>query len=158
MIRCDPMGICSWSYRLTGAAAEQTATLVIYWPGEQGAIATPNGNYQVHKPRMLGGVWQLELNGDVVAVAEKPNPFTRRFEIKSGAGSAVLEADSPFSRNMVLAAPDGKSGLIAPAHPFTRRATMEETGLPFELQCFAFWLSVILWRRAANNSAAAPAT
>lgn len=157
MIRCDPMGICSWNYRLTGAATEQTANIIIYWPGEQGAIATPSGSFQVHKPGMLGGVWQLELNGIVVAVAEKPNPFTRRIEIKSGEVTAVLEAESPFSRNMRLSAPDGKSGLIAPAHPFTRRATMEETGLPFDLQCFAFWLSVILWRRAANNNAAAPA-
>ncbi|MCX7009741.1 MAG: hypothetical protein NTY53_21280 [Kiritimatiellaeota bacterium] len=158
MIRCDPMGICSWNYRLTGEAEEQTATIEIYWPGEQGAITTPSVHYQVVKLGMFSGTWQLGLNGKIVAMAEKPNPLTRRFEIKFGEETAILEAESPLSRIMVLSTPDGKSGVITPAHPFTRRATMEDTGLPFELHCFAFWLSAILWRRAANSSAAAPAT
>lgn len=154
MIRCDPIGICSWTFRLTGATPDEAATIRFQWVSEEGTIHTPRTCYQVVKLSMFSGTWQLEQDEAVVAVARKRNPFVRRFEIEYGNRCAVLEAETALSRVMKLSTPNA-GGYIAPAHPFTRRGTIEVVGIPFEIQCFAFWLTALIWRRAASSSAAA---
>jgi hypothetical protein len=151
MIECLPIGICAWNYRLTGATPDETARLTFDWLSEQGEIRTLGASYLVSKVGIFSGTWQLEREDEVVAVARKLNPFTRIFEIEFRGGIAVLEAESPFFRAMVLRMPDGEGGSIRPVHPLTRRATMEMAGVPFEIQCFAFWLTALMWRRAANS-------
>jgi hypothetical protein len=158
MIRCDPIGICSWTFRLTGTTSDETATIRFRWVSEEGTIDTPRAHYQVAKSGMFSGIWQLEQDGAVVAVARKRNPFLRRFEIEYDDQCAVLEAQTALSRVMKLSTPNAGGGYIAPAHPFTRRGTIEVVGIPFEIQCFAFWLTALLWKRDSSSDAGASAS
>lgn len=152
MIACDPVWLFSWNYQVKGSAAGETARIERRWFSEQGAIETPRARYQIVKQGIFSGTWHLERDETVVAVARKPNPLTRRFEITFAGQFAVLEAQSMFSRAMRLTTPNGAGGSIVPLHPFTRRATMDLPGIPFDIQCFALWLTVLMWRRAAKNN------
>lgn len=154
MVACNPLGLFSWNYRLTGPTPDESATVEFQWLSEQGLISTPRGQYRVSKSGILSGSWILSQGGKPMADARKPNPFTRRFEIDFGDRSAVLEPESALFRPMILTMPDGGGGRIAPLHPFTRRATMDMAGVPFHMQCFAFWLAALMWKRAASSSAA----
>ena len=44
---------------------------------------------------------------------------------------------------------------IAPDHGFTRRASITGEWSDFRVVAFAFFLTVITWKRAANNNGAA---
>jgi hypothetical protein len=158
MIRCDPIGICSWAFRLTGPTSDEAATIRFRWVSEEGTIDTPKACYHVAKLGMFSGTWQLERDGAVAAVARKRNPLLRRFEIEYDGRRAVLEAQTALSRVMILNTPNAGGGTIAPAHPFTRRGTIEVVGIPFEIQCFAFWLTALIWKRDSSSDAGASAS
>jgi hypothetical protein len=84
----------------------------------------------------------------------KRNALTRSFDIHARSGQYSLEAASFAMRSMVFRGPGG-SATIAPAHAFTRRAIIDGSCPDFEIMCFAFWLTALTWRRAANNNTAA---
>lgn len=154
MISCTPAGFCSWDFRLRGTAPGEVATITFQWFTEQGTIETPGACFQVVKPGLLKGEWQFERDGAVAAVGRKTSPFARRFEIEFDGQAAVLEAESAFGRAMRLTTPGG-GGRIAPLHAFTRRATITVSGVPFHIQCVAFWLTALTWRRSAEANAPA---
>ncbi len=122
--------------------------------GEGGEIIVDGSALEVRKGGWLSGEWSLLHFAHPVLVAHKPSAFRRRFEFSGPAGSGVLEAISPFGRTMQLDAP-GAQCRIVPAHIFTRRATIEGRFEDFRVVAFAFWLTALLWRRAArsNNNA-----
>jgi hypothetical protein len=82
---------------------------------------------------------------------QKTNPLTRTFEISGAFGSAELRAQSAIGRTMVADGPD-LSFTITPEHAFTRRATISGSWIDFKIVSFAFWLTIITWRRAANSN------
>lgn len=121
---------------------------------EQGTIEIEGREFAVRKHGFASGTWSLESGGQVLLTARKSNPFTRTFVISGHDTSAELRAGSPFTRGMVLTGRNTDCR-IEPRHPFTRRATIVGSCPDPVLTCFAFWLTVVTWRRAANSSAGA---
>ena len=152
MIRCQPKGICSWNFFLEGDG--HRASLDFNWLSEQGAIIADGTPFDVQKHGVFSGQWTLNHAGKQIATAQKSTVFTRTFEILAPDGTLVLRAESPFGRSFRIERSGEVIATIAPVHPFTRRATIA-TGVPdgdFTTISFSFWLVVITWRRAANNS------
>lgn len=154
MIHCQPKGICSWNFFLEGDG--HRASLAFNWLSEQGTITADRTTYEVHKHGAFSGQWTLDQAGKQVVTAQKSNAFARTFEIQALDESLVLRAESPFGRSFRIERLDEVIARIAPVHPFTRRATIEKRGPDddFTTIAFSFWLVVITWRRAANNSSA----
>lgn len=148
MILCLPKGLCSWNFDVTENG--HSASVQLNWMGEQGSITIDGNRHEVLKHGVFSGQWTLEANSTTMATARKPNPFTRSFELTTSLGTVALRAESAFGRTMVLEGA-GFNGVIAPAHSFTRRASITGEVPDFQIACFAFWLTALLWRRAAQS-------
>ena len=160
MLTCLPMSLCSGNYRISGAAAGP-GTLTFFWMSEQGEIVMGSDTCSVRKHGIASGTWTLELEGKVIARAEKPSAMFRQFDIHFEGRQFELRAISAFARSFELSEGGRQVGTIAPAHAFTRRASVDcEDSVPEWVQLFAFWLVALMWRRAKNssNSAAAAST
>jgi hypothetical protein len=151
MIECLPNGVCSWNYSLRGDG--HRAELEFAWAGESGAMVVDGARFVIEKGGMLSGLWNLRRGGKVVARGEKRNAFQRSFDVMGEAGRFELGAESFAGRTMVMSG-GGCRAVMAPHHPFTRRATIEGRLPEFEMVCFGFWLTVLTWRRAASHAAA----
>jgi len=149
MIRCTPIGICSWNYQLEGAGCSARTELNLM--GESGRLFAGTSIHEVVKQGFMSGTWMLVRNGAGIASARKPNPFMRTFAIEGVGGVCMLEARSAMGRTMLFSGP-GISCEITPEHPFTRRANITGQWNDFTTVAFAFWLTSLLWRRAASNS------
>jgi hypothetical protein len=159
MIYCSPRGICSWNYLLDGEGHRAEAGF--NWAGEQGRLMVDGRLLEVRKIGWLSGKWELVEGSFVLGRAEKSSAFRRSFELTSPrGGQGLLKAVSSFGRSMKLTGSDANC-VISPVHVFTRRATIEGEIRDFRTVAFAFWLTVLIWRRqsAANhngNAAAIP--
>jgi len=151
MIRCLPKGICSWDFNLDGEGHH--ASLEFNWLGEQGAIIADDVRLEVRKHGALSGHWTLEEGEEPIASAQKTSAFTRTFEIREGEDTLLLQAESALCRRFRLERSGEVMATIAPDHAFTRRATIETPGEKWDFRtvCFAFWLVVLMWRRAARS-------
>lgn len=119
--------------------------------GEYGSLTVNGARHEVRKPGWLSGEWELVGDSSVLIHAKKISAFRRTFELTgTGGEQAVLQAPSAFSRSMELVG-NGANCLITPVHAFTRRATIEGEIRDFRTVAFAFWLTVLLWRRATNS-------
>jgi hypothetical protein len=152
VIECNPQGICSRDYYLSGDG--HNGSVEFDWIGEQGSMNLDGKFYQVSKDGFFESVWTLTAGSQVVATARKLSIFSRSIEIQSASGTLLLEKATLFSRAMTLQGPRCNC-LIAPAHPFTRRATIEGQWHDFAEVAFGFWLTAILWKRQRNSSSAA---
>lgn len=148
MIRCIPKGLCSWNFDID--AKGYSATIEFNWMGEQGAITIDGESYDVRKHGAFSGRWTMDSNTKTVATAQKPSAFTRSFELATSSGTVVLRARSAFGRTMLLEGA-GFDAVIAPVHSFTRRASIAGEVSDIRIACFAFWLTVLLWRRDAQS-------
>lgn len=149
MIDCHPQGICSWSFSLNGEGWQASLRMEPF--GEQGSIRIGWQNFDIRKHGFASGLWTAEIGGQAVLTAQKGNPFSRTIEITGPHIRATLQPTSVFSRTMMLVGTDTNCQ-IAPRHPFTRRATITGRSGDVPLTCFAFWLTTVLWRRAARNN------
>lgn len=149
MIECLPCGICSWNYDLSGDG--HRAETILRLLGEQGELGVDGESFSVVKEGVWSGCWRLESASGVLFTAQKSSAFMRTFEISGRAGGAVLSADSAFKRAMRLEG-DQANVTIRPVHAFTRRAVITGEAQDFRLVAFAFWLTALLWRRAASNN------
>lgn len=149
MIECLPAGIGSWNYLLRGDGQE--ARIEFNWMGEQGRLRVGDEEFRIEKDGLFSGSWRMESDQGTLFTALKSSAFTRTFEIAGRGVHSTLHAASAFGRTMILDS-GGQQSVIAPAHPFTRRASMSETCGDFHLAAFAFWLTGLIWRRAANSS------
>lgn len=118
---------------------------------EQGELIIDQVRHEVVKPSPFVGEWSLMDTEGLVFSAKKLGIFTRGIEIHGRDGAFNLGALSAFGRTMTVDGP-GTSFQLAPDHPFTRRASVEGTWQDFRLVCFSFWLTSILWRRAARSN------
>lgn len=150
MIRCIPKGLCSWNFDIAGSG--HFASTQLNWLGEQGSMTIDGEHYDIRKDSLFRGHWTLDANSTTIASGQKSTAFTRTFELETAAGVVVLRAHSAFGRTMLLEGA-GFDGVIAPAHMFTRRATISGQVPDFRTACFAFWLTALLWRRTAKNNA-----
>ena len=152
MIRCIPKGICSWNFSLVGD--DHHATLEFNWGSEQGNITVDEMPFKVRKHGMLSGHWSLDRGEEQVVSGKKTTAFTRTFEIQDSVDNLVLLAESTFTRSFRVERSGNVIAKIYPDHSFTRRATIDTFAqyLNFTTMAFSFWLVVLTWRRAQNNS------
>ena len=143
MITCKPTGFFSWTFRLTGSTPKETASVAFPRFHKQGYIQTSDANYKVIEPGPLGRNWLLEQNGETVAIAINDG---RRFTIEYNGVSAVLDSPSPQSKIMTLTSSDGGRGRIEHTRLFKQQLTMDIAGVPFQIQCLAFYLAVQIIR------------
>lgn len=151
MIRCLPVAICSWKFRLESAAG--TARIEHAWMTEQGMIELGGARFDICKHGLASGHWTLEHGGLVAASAQKTSMFTRTFEVQAAGEAYVLRAQSALGRSFNVEQEGRVVATIAPDHPFTRRSriTMVAGELDLITAAFLFWLAVLTWKRAANN-------
>jgi hypothetical protein len=149
MIECLPASVCSWNYLLRGNGHE--ARVDFNWMGEQGRLWIDSQEYRIEKDGLFSGSWRMLSDQGTLFTARKTSPFTRTFEIAGNSIQANLHAASAFGRTMILDS-GGEQSVIAPAHPFTRRASMSGICGDFRLAAFGFWLTGLAWRRAAHSS------
>jgi hypothetical protein len=149
MVQCTPLGICSWSFRLEGEGHGGVTELNSF--GESGVVLVDGVSMAVQKLSFLTGEWQVRAGGMKVASAFKPSALLRFIEGEGPSGNFTLEAQSAISRVMLLRMGDGGQLQISPVHPFTRRASIQGEFHDFTTVCFGFWLTAMLWRRAASN-------
>jgi hypothetical protein len=152
MLTCLPKSLCSWDYRIRGAAAGDGA-VTFNWLSEQGTISLGGVALNVLKQGWLSGKWTLESEAGAYAVAIKPSALFRSFDVEAGEQKFKVAAASTFGRTFEITEAGRTLGTIRPAHPFTRRAFVECDASVSELvQLFAFWLAALTWRRAAKNN------
>ncbi len=157
MIRCLPKGLCSWNFDLDGEGHH--ADLDFNWLGEQGAISIDGTVFDVCKHGIASGHWTLNQAGEELVTAQKVSAFFRTFELQDRDRTLVLRAEAAFGRSFRIDASNDLIATIVPDHAFTRRATIEihTQGCEFTTLSFAFWLTVLTWRRAAKNNSGAGA-
>jgi hypothetical protein len=154
MLRALPKSLFSWDYAVLDGQQPVADIEVSFW-GERGRLRVQDASYDVRREGWLGA-FVLEADGSVVARAEKSSPFLRSFAIEHAGRSYTLRARSPFERTFLLEQGSRAIGSVSPEGMFTRRARAdlpEDLALP--LRVFMIWLALILWKRAANASAAA---
>ncbi|MCC5850005.1 MAG: hypothetical protein JJU29_18110 [Verrucomicrobia bacterium] len=149
MINATPMGLCSWNFTLQGEDL-QGETYINFF-SESGSIRLNQENYEVKKQGMLSGQWDLVHRGAVLVTAQKGNPFSRTIQFTAPGAEHSLRAESMVGRTMVLESP-GAQIHISPEHPFTRRATLSSSGPDPKVTLFAFWLTILMWKRASDSN------
>lgn len=123
--------------------------------GESGKIRLGPTDYWILKQGMFSGRWALQSGGSVWMEARKPSPMFRAFEIRSSEIMCRVQPVSPFGRTFKIYHGNRRVGIISPAHPFTRRATIRcAEEIPELMQLFSFWIVALLWRRASRNNSA----
>ena len=153
MIRCLPKGICSWDFLLEGDG--HRADLHFDLVREQGSMTADDTPYGIHKHGLFSGEWTLDRAGQgTVASAIKSSAFSRTFEVRHSLDSLLLRAESMLSRSFRVERSGLEYAKIITDHAFTRRATIEvlSDAYHFPTVGFAFWLVVLVWRRAASSS------
>jgi hypothetical protein len=153
MLRAIPKSWFSWNFSILEDDVE-VAGLDVAWMRERGQLTFIGGNeYDFYRQGWLSGLFLLEGDGTVLAQADKPNPFTRRFEVTFGSQTLTLVAQSPFTRAFDVYDGDRRIGSVYPDHCFTRKTTIDlPVDIPPPVKAFLFWLVALMWRRTAHNS------
>lgn len=152
MFTCLPRSLCSWDFRILGTSAEPAA-VTLHFLSEQGEIVYGPTRFAVRKHGWLSGHWSLESGERAYAEAQKRSAFVRAFEVREADTELTLRAESPLTRRYEILSGGSLLGTISPAHPFTRRASIDCASQVSEpAQLFCFWLVALTWRRAANRN------
>ncbi|MEM7758219.1 MAG: hypothetical protein AAF298_08855 [Cyanobacteria bacterium P01_A01_bin.40] len=152
-LTCLTESICSWNFFVAISDSDVAVSVKFNFMSEQGNITLDSSYYDI-KHTWLSGKWSLESDGKVIAIAIKPNPLTRFFEISyNNRKLLVLRAESSFTRSFAIEQDNKFLGTIKPMHPFTRRATVDcSSSVPIPVQISLFWLTVLMWKRAAETN------
>ena len=152
MLRAIPKGLFSWGFVILEDEAE-VAGLDVAWMRERGRLDIKGAEYSLYRQGWCSGLFVIEGAGTVLAQADKPNVFTRRFEATYDHHRLSLVAQSPFARAFSVYDADRQIGSIYPDHCFTRKTTIDlPDDIVLPVKAFLFWLVVLMWRRAKQNS------
>lgn len=152
MLRAIPRSLFSWDFSVFENDVE-VAGLEMNWMRERGMLDIEERKYNLYRQGWLSGLFVLENEGTVLAQAEKPNAFTRRFEVIFGHRKLSLAAQSPFTRAFGVYDGECQIGSIDPDCWFTRKTTIDlPDDIILPVKGFLFWLVVLMWRRAAKSS------
>ena len=155
-LRAEPKSVFSWGFSLFMGDVP-VATMDMAWLREGGAFVWQETEFTLTREHLWSGDFLLQTGGQILARATKPSPLLRRFDIHLGERTLRLEAVSAFTRRFRLVESDTVVGTVEPDHPFARRCTVDFPGdLIVPVDVFLFWLVALMWRRAANASAASP--
>lgn len=153
MLRALPAAWYSSAFRLVQADGREVGLLKSALWGERATFTVKDVTFELYRERLLGD-FVVTFEGVVLARAQKPSAFDRRFTLSFEEQSYTLEAASAFKRAFVLRDADGvEGGGIRPLNAFTRRAEIDvPEALPLPVQAFCFWLVLVLWNRSAAAS------
>jgi hypothetical protein len=117
------------------------------------AVLTIEGvRYEVYREGWMSRAFVLEQNAAIIARAEKPSAFFRRYLLRYADRTYTLEAASSFRRKFILLDGSQQIGSIAPISAFTREAAADlPDTLPLHLRAFIIWLAMMQWRRDRNG-------
>ncbi len=121
---------------------------------EAGRLILEEAVYPVYREGVFFGSFVLEHeDGAVLATAEKPSLFARRFDVEHDGSTYVLRMASRLRRRFVLIEGDREIGAIRPAHLFSRSALADlPDDLPLAVRIFMIWLVLLLWKRDMGNA------
>ena len=149
MIRCIPKGIFTNSFVLT--SEHERGQLSFHWLRQEGSLNIDGVDYEIRKTGIFNPEWTLERNGTTLLQAQRRGLVGRALTLTNTAGEVtILERGSVWRREMLLRG-EGWAATITPDHAFTYRSTISGEPANFRLACFAFWLTVMRWRRAAQQ-------
>ena len=124
------------------------ADVDISWWREQGTLTVEGVRYQMSRDGWMSGAFLLEREGSLVARAEKPSAFSRKFLVRYGDREYTLRGRSAFRRAFVLLDGSRQIGSIEPTGALTRKAMADlPASWPLPVRAFVIWLTMIQWRR-----------
>jgi hypothetical protein len=153
MLRAAPLAWYSSSFRLLHDGRE-AGVLKLAHVSERATFAVKDVRFEFYREGLLGD-FVLEFESAVLARAQKPSAFDRRYVLTVEERRYVLESESAFRRAFRLRSDDGEEALgrIAPEGLLTRVSEIDlPEALPLPVQAFCFWLVLVLWNRAAAAS------
>ena len=154
MLTAYPRSWLSWDFTLAKDGQALASIDLSSWR-EKGNIIVANATYRVYREGLCSGAFVLESNGTVVARASKPSAWTRRLVMEVGGAQFELKPLSAFGRGFRLLKGETTIGTLSPASMWNRRINVElPEYIPLPSRAFLVWLTVLLWRRAANAAAA----
>jgi hypothetical protein len=159
MLKAIPQGWFSWNFSVMDGA-QSVVDIQVSWWRERGRLTVQDQPYTVYRDGFLGvrGAFILESAGVIVARAEKPSAWRRCFRIEYAGRQYTLRATSAFRRAFHLLDGTNVIGSLTPEGSFTYRTTVDlPDALPLPVQVFMIWLTVLLWQRDEDASAAAAA-
>ena len=129
-------------------ASKPVADVDVSWWREKGTVTIEGVRYEAYRDGVLTGTFVLERNGAVIARAEKPSAFFRKYLVRHGDREYALNARSAFRRAFVLLDGTREIGTIEPASALTRGAIANlPDSWPLPIRAFVIWLTMIQWRR-----------
>ena len=153
MLTAIPRNWRTWDFALVDGGKSLAEIDMSSWR-ERGTLTISNEIYRVYRERLFTGAFVLESNGVVVARATKPSAWTRRLIVEFGGSEYELKSRSSFSRGFRLLKDGALIGTLSPSGIMSRRMNVELTEeLPLSLKAFVVWLTVLLWKRAAEAAA-----
>lgn len=149
MLHLRPLHWYSWDFKVF----EDDRPVAVFdrsWFREEGTLILEEAAYRVYRMGMASGAFILERDDHLVAEANKPHFWRRRFEITFGDRQFRLRPRS-LGRTFDLYEGAARVGEVRPRHPFTRKAAATlPADLPLAVRVFILWLVVLLWKRAAD--------
>ncbi len=124
----------------------------IRWFREAGSFRLEGEDYSVGRRGLMSGNFFLESRAEVLASAEKPSAFFRRFLVAIGDDDYELAARSAFVRAFDLRREGRSVGSVEPTSIFTRSARVDLPDLPLPVQVFLTWLVLVVWKRQRSSS------
>lgn len=118
-----------------------------FW-SSQGSITIDGKHHKVQNHGIFNGRWTLEAGSDTLVSARKSSTFfvfNPSYDLTTSLGDVILIREKSCGRAMLLEG-SGFIGVIAPADFSIKRASITGQVPDFSIACFAFWLSVFLWR------------
>ncbi len=153
-LRILPKSWFSWDFTVADGPRPIADIDMSVWR-ERAQLTIDGRPYEVYREGLMSGAFVLASGETVLARAEKPSAVRRSFDVESGGERVTLRARSAFRRELVLLAGSQCVGGVVPDSAFTRRARAElPSRLPLPVDVFIIWLTVLLWKRAAQSNAA----
>ena len=153
MLNATPTSCFRGNYTVSDHG-KNVATVKVSWLKGTGRLRVRGKSYVLYRQGLVSGPYVAESDGKVVAEADKPSVFRRRFSVRFAGRKIEVRALSLFSRTFVVYEGLKRIGEIGTRHIFTRKARIDlPKNVPLDVQAFCFWLVVLMWRRQSNSAA-----
>ena len=150
MLTAVPTHWYTWNFHLHDGRRVLGEIEMSNW--KEKATLVVNGECcQTYREGACFGTFVLECAGKIIAKANKPSAFARKFIVRHGPRELTLEPESALRRTMVLFEQGIRIGMIAPESAFSRRALIDlpDSLLP-AVRAFITWLALVLWKRGGD--------
>ena len=152
MLRAVPKGWFSWSFDIV-EGEERIASVNLGLIREKGRLEIRGTSFEIGREGYASGDFFIRVGDHVVARADKPSAFRRRFEVSVGERRYTLTAANPFVRRFVLREGERRVGVVRPKNAFSHAALIDlPEEIPLAARVFMAWLVILMWRRRRKQS------